>query len=435
MAMLRILSNLFLAVLLCAAAAQTGGNRVIEVLHQFTLEEPTPVEVRAVPIRAGVAAPPAKASPQADYPMAFGGPEQNSRLPGSLPAAAWSIRWQSGLNGSAAPNHVVQAADRILTEGGGLWQLFDLAGMPVAQGRYMGSHVVLDSPHSLFYFIDTNNLLMALHLADAGKLFMIFPSFGENFVRPLLVRQNNRFVLAATELEGAPHRPAPPNLSVIEYDELGPELKTGRTGLLFSLTARGKLLIRTNKFAAAMHDDTVAFAVPGRIYLASSDMKVKGAFDGDFEPFSLSMDESGRMYFVALRGGRYELWILSPDGALIGSHPLKPGMERLVAPPIVAYDHRVFVVSSSTILALDPACKLLWEAGASSPIAGAAVTADGRLLVSTGAEVSAFDEQGRRTTLHSFSGDSLTSAPVLTGNQELLVASRSFLYCLKAEGR
>jgi len=407
---------------------------VIEVLHQLTLEEPKPVEVRAVAIRAGVAAPLARALPQADYPMAFGNPEQNSRLPGSLPAGMWSVRWQTALNSSAAPNHVVQAADRVLTEGGGLWQLFDLAGKPVAQGRYVGSHVVLDAPHSLFYFIDTNNFLMALHLADAGKLFMTFPSFGENFVRPLLVRRNNRFVLSAIELEGAPHRPAPPNLSVIEYDELGPELKTDRSGLLFSLTATGKLLIRTNKFTAAMHDDTVAFAVPGRIYLSSSDMKVKEAFEGDFEPVSVSLDESGRMYFVALRGGRYELWILSPDGGLIGSHPLKPGMEHPVAPPIVAYDHRVFMVSSSAILAVDPSCKLLWEAGASSPIAGAAVTLDGHLIVSTGAEVSAFDERGRRTTLHSFPGDSLTSAPVLTGKQELLVASHSRLYCLTTDG-
>jgi hypothetical protein len=367
--------------------------------------------------------------------MAFGNSEQNSRLPGSLSAGAWPVRWQAALNASSPVKHVVQAADRILTEGGGLWQLFDLAGKSVAQGRYTGSHVVLDAPHSLFYFIDTDNFLVALRMENATKLFMTSPSFGDNFVRPLLVRRNNRFVLAGVDTGGGAHRPVPPNLSVIEFDDLGPELKTDETGLLFSLIGTGKLLVGTNKLAVAMHGDTVVFAVPGRVYLSSSDMKPSAAFDGDFEPVALSLDETGRMYLVALRGGRHELSILSSTGALIGAHPLKPGMEQLIAPPIVGYDHRVFIVSPSTILALDASGNLLWEAGTGALAAGAAVTPDGQLIVSAGAEIFAFDDRGRRTTLHTFPGESLTSAPILTAKGELMVASRSHLYCLKAVGR
>src|SRR5579872_302952 len=160
MAMSRTLSKrVVAAALLSAALAQTGGKQVIEVLHQVTVEEPAPVNFHPVPIRRDGSAsiPPPIARPQPDYPMPFGAPEQNSRLPGTLPSGAWFIRWQADLNSSLPTNHVVQAADRVLTEGGGLWQLFNVSGSPVAQGRYNASHVVLDAAHSLFYFIDKDN--------------------------------------------------------------------------------------------------------------------------------------------------------------------------------------------------------------------------------------------------------------------------------------
>ena len=424
------------AAVVFVAMAQTGGKRVVPVLHQVTVEEPQPVEVHAVAIKAtGPVAAPPKAQPQAEYPMAFGNPEQNSRLPGALPPGAWSVHWQAALNTSSPPGHVVQAKDRVLTEGGGLWQLFDVAGKPVAQGRYNASHVVLDAAHGLFYFIDKDNFLTALHLADAKKLFMTSPSFGDNFVRPLIARRNNRIVMAGVEMEGAPHRPSPPNQSVIEYDDLGPELKTDETGLLFSLTATGKLLVETTKLATAMHGDTVAFAVPNRIYLSSSDMKAKAAFDGDFEPVTMSLDDAGRIYLVVAKGGRHELDIVSSEGGLIGNYALPAGLDPLLAPPIVGYDHHVYLVSASTALCLDSAGKQVWERPLRARAAGATVSTNGHLLVSAGSDVVSFDGQGHAAILHSFAGESLTSAPVLTAKEELLVTSRSRLYCLRAAGR
>ncbi len=423
------------AALICTGVAQTGGKRVIEVLHQVTLEEPKPVNVHAVAIRPATAPVLPKAQAQPDYPMAFGNPEQNSRLPGALAPGAWAVRWQASLDGSAAPNQVVQAANRVLTEGGGVWQLFDAGGGAVAHGRYNGSHVVLDAAHGLFYFIDKDNFLTALHMSDAKKLFMTSPSFGDNYVRPFITRRNNRFVMAGVEMAGAPHRPTPPNASVIEFDDLGPELQTDETGLLFSLTATGKLLVRTTKLAVAMHGDTVVFAVPNRVYISSSDMKPRAAFDGDFEPFNLSLDEAGRIYLVAMEHGRRELSILNADGGLVGSYSLKPELEQLIAPPIVGYDHRVFLVSASSAVALDASGKQLWEANIGGRAAGATVTADGHLLVSAGPDVIAFDVHGKRTIVHSFAGESLTTAPVITAKEELLVASRGHVYCLRVAGR
>lgn len=424
------------AVLLSAALAQTGGKPVIEVLHQVTVEEPTSVDFHPVPIRPdGTAVVPPQAKPPSDYSMPFGDPEQNSRLPGELTSGAWSVRWQTPLDRSTPAKSVVQAANRILTEGGGVWQLFSSAGSPVAQGRYNASHVVLDAAHSLFYFIDKDNFLTALHLQDAKKLFMTSPSFGDNFVRPLIARRNNRFVLAGVEMEGSPHRPAPPNLSVIEYYDLAPELKTDDTGLLFSITAAGKFLVKSTKLVAAMHGDSIVFAVPGCVYVSTSDMKPKGAFTGDFEPVTVSLDEAGRIYLVTVQHGRRALIILSSEGVMLGEYAFKPEMQELIAPPIVGYDHRVYLVSASEAVALNPAGTPIWESTNLGRATGAAVTTNGRLIISAGSDLIAFDAQGQRSTVLTFPGESLTSTPVITAKQELLVTSRSTLYCLTGAER
>lgn len=408
---------------------------MIEVLQQITVEEPVPVNFHSVPIRLnGTAAVPPKAQTTSDYPMPFGNPEQNSRLPGTLQSGAWSVGWQAPLNKSFIANHVVQAADRVLTEGGGLWQLYSASGSALAEGNYNASHVVLDAAHSLFYFIDKDNFLTALRFGDAKKLFMTSPSYGSNFVRPLIARRNNRFVLAGVELEGGPHRPVPANLSVIEYDDLGPQLQTDETGLLFSLTATGKLLVKTNKLVVAMHGDTVVFAVSNCVFISTSDMKPKAAFTGDFEPVSISLDETGRMYLAVTLNSKRALLILSPEGAELGRYYFRPEMEELIAPPIVGYDHRVFLVSASRVVAIDPAGKPIWEGGTRSRASGASVTANDQLLITAGSEIFAFDGLGHSSLVHAFT-ESLTSPPVITANHQLLVTSKSHLYCLKSTGR
>ncbi len=40
----------------------------------------------------------------------------------------------------------------------------------------------------------------------------------------------------------------------------------------------------------------------------------------------------------------------------------------------------------------------------------------------------AFDSQGHWAIVHSFTGEPLTSPPIVTAKEELLVASRSHLY-------
>jgi len=427
------------AVLYATACAQTGagGKRVIDVLHQTTVEEPKPVAFKQSAIHAGSAAAlPPVTQPQPGYPAAYGNSELNSRLPGRLPSGPWSVRWQAPLNAASPPNHVVEAGNRVLTEGGGFWRLFSSSGSPVAQGNYNGSHVVLDAAHSLFYFADKDNFLAAYNFDKGARVFMTALSLGGQFIRPFIARSNNRFVIVGVEMGGpAPARPDRSRQSLVEHIDVGAKLETDSTGLLFSIDATGRLLVKSDKVAAAVHNDTIAFAVPNAVLLTSTDMKPKAALTGDFNPVTLSLDESGRIYLLADKGAGRVLMILTPEGVLCGEYALKTPREDLIAPPIIGPDHRVYLVSSAHVTALDSSAKTLWDATISSQIAGAAVTADGRLLVSAGPEVLAFDAAGHRTVVHSFAGESLATPPVVTANQDLLVASKTRLYCLKPAGK
>jgi hypothetical protein len=411
-------------------APQPGRRPMIEVQRQVTIEEPLKVEPPVTTIKSATVPPPAKATARSDYLMPFGNASMNSRLPGQLPAGTLKAAWTAPLKPGMPASFVVQGGDRALAEGSGLWQLFDNAGKGVGEGRYGSSHVVLDPPNSLFYFLDTNNFIAAFRTGNASRLFITSPSFGETFARTLLTRKGNRFVVAGVEQQGFPHRPTEANLSVVEYFDLADKMEIDSSGLLFSLTASGKFLVHTTKLKAAMYGDTVALAVPGRVLISSSDMKMKRALEGDFEPLMLSADEAGRLYMIVTSGGTRQLWILTAEGALAGTLALKTEWDTFIAPPAVGYDHRVYLVTKAWAICADAAGKLLWEKPVGGSAAGAAVTTDGHLVVTAGAEVASFDAQGTRKVLHTLSGDSFSTPAVVTARGEVLAASRSRLYCL-----
>lgn len=411
--------------------AKPGGRTMIELSRQTALEDPVRVEVAARPISpARSPAVLAAASPVAGAacPQPYANAEMNSRLPAPLPAGAWRIRWQTSTNSAFRPSFVTQDGDRILEQGEGLWQLFDLDGKAVANGRYGPSFVVLDAQHSMFYLVDSNNFIVGYRLGDGKKQFMTPPAFSRIFARPLLARRGNRLLIVGVEQEGYPHRPSPPNQSVVEFKELGDRLEVDSSGLLMSLTSAGKLLVNTSTLFPAMGDETVVFAVPGRIYMAALDLTMKGALEADFEPLGLSLDEAGRIYLLARTDGRLALWLVTPQGEQLMSFDIAPNLQP-GAVPIIGYDHRVYLLAADRVLCVGADGKLAWEHV--GHIGGAGVTADNQLLGSAGTEVAAFDKEGKRKVLFTF-GESIVTPPVMTAAGDILVASQNKLYCLAA---
>jgi len=328
------------------------------------------------------------------------------------------------------PVAVVQDGDRVLVHGGGRWRLFDAGGARVADGGYGASSVVLDAANGLFYAMNTADYVADFRLADGTPAFHTAPSFGETFVRPYLARRGARLLVAGVDTEGGTHRPTPPRTAVLEFIEVGEPLEVDGTGLLFSVTGAAQLVVDSNRLTTALAGDRVVFATKNLLGWATTDLQVERTFSGDFEPLQLSADEAGRVHLVVRTPAGAALWVVSPEGKRTAEVALPAEYRELLAPPIVGYDHRIFLVTRARVQALDAAGRKLFEGELPASAVGAAVTADDLLLVCAGAELYAYGPDGRHRTVWSSPGGPLATAPVVTADGRVLVADRRSLYSL-----
>jgi hypothetical protein len=151
---------------------------------------------------------------------------------------------------------------------------------------------------------------------------------------------------------------------------------------------------------------------------------------GNFEPLSLSLDEASGTYLIVRENDHLALWRLNEEGERFFSYALAPGTQTGFIPPVVGYDHRVYLLTTEHVIALGPAGETLWKRTVVGKAGGAAVTVDGHLLLTAGPQLSAYDAEGRRAILANFGEDLLSTPPGLTEKGDLLVASNRYLYCL-----
>jgi hypothetical protein len=166
------------------------------------------------------------------------------------------------------------------------------------------------------------------------------------------------------------------------------------------------------------------------IYIMDWDLNVKSAWDGEFEPQAISLDEAGRIYMNVKTADRSEMWLLSQNGERYYAFALPGGPLHLPIPPIVGYDHTAYILAGDQIYSVAPDGKLQWARAAAAKIGGAAVTPGDELLVSEGPEVVAYGKKGDRRKIWSSSGEPLTTPPVTAAGGQLLAASSTTLYCL-----
>jgi hypothetical protein len=290
----------------------------------------------------------------------------------------------------------------------------------------------MDPVHSLIYAVDQNGALAAYRFADGRQVFTTSLAYGDTFWRQYLARSGNHLLIASIEIEAFPHRPTPPNRSVIEVKELTEPLRVDPSGALLSVRDVGHLRAESSKIAVAMHGGTVAFAVPNRVYIADLNLKVSTALEDSFEPVMMSLDEGGRIYLLARRGEAISLWIVTPQGHRLGAYDLPGDFGTPTVPPIVGYDHRVYLMGAGRALAVNPDGKPAWDEPVSGP---ASATADNQLLVSRGPALIAVDAKGAQHMVHQFAGDTLKTAPVTAADGSILVAGAQKLYRLSGGGR
>jgi outer membrane protein assembly factor BamB len=100
------------------------------------------------------------------------------------------------------------------------------------------------------------------------------------------------------------------------------------------------------------------------------------------------------------------------------------------APPVVGFDHTVYLITPHRLVAIDTAGATRWDQSEEGEVAGAGVTPEGNLIVAAGANLFAYDAAGKRTRLFNVPDDVLVTAPVIDEKGNLLVAGRRRLYCL-----
>lgn len=361
--------------------------------------------------------------------------ERNSRAgrPLGLPPAPqtprYVQRWKSDLREGLRPYVLAAAGDRILVYGPSLWSLFDAAGRLVQTSPLGASGVVLDPPHSLFFAADTAGLIVGYRLGDGQSAFSLFYYYGDRFGHSFLARRDRRLIAVGTAKDIDPHEP-PPEESSIEVVDLGESARPKSWDQPDGPVVVKDLFRKTRLMRTAMAGDVIALATKDRVFLLDLDLEIRRAMTGSFVPLEISLDEGGRIYLLVNVAGRNALWLLTPAGEMVYSFEFPPGVRNPSVPAIVGYDHTAYILAGRHILSVAPDGKLNWMRSAMGEVAGAVVTADDFLLASEGDSLVAWDAQGQRRVVHALPGEQLATAPVLTAEGDLLVATQAHLYRL-----
>ncbi len=386
-----------------------------------------PPETPITPAAKPVMAPRATAEP-GYVAMQFVNAARNSRSGVNAPPSPLTIRWRSPLIASNQPPMVLlAAADRVVAYGELSWQLFQSDGASLGHAAIGMGAVTLDPEWNLVYYPDKFGRVAANQLSDGASAFSLLPRQTKGFARRLLTRFEHSLFAVSYEVPIDAHA-ADPEYSIAEsFDLIGPEnrkswLDAGGPAVVQDAVAKSAVML------PAMRKDSLVLALDNVIYTLDPRLEVRSVLAGEFQPLAFSLDEARRIYLLLGAGGKMYLWRISPAGERLYSLVLPPGFDIVASPPIVGYDHTVYLVSGRFILSVAQDGKLNWSREAPTAIAGAVVTPDNQLIVSEGANVTVWNAKGDRTVLHAFP-EALVTAPVLTKEGALFVASRTTLYC------
>ena len=357
---------------------------------------------------------------------------RNSRAGGTLdvaPNAVVDVRWKTELRSGLEPYSVLAAGDRIVVHGPSLWMLLDTDGRTVASGPLGSSEIFMDPAHAMFFGANVAGLITGYKLSNGKSVFDISLNYGGKYERQLLARHDRMLLAVGVKQDVDPHGP-PPEESSIEVLNLGDPAAPRSWDQEGGPQPVNDLKAAARNMKAALTDDGVTLATRNRVFLANWNLDLLSAFTGDFSPVEIALDEAGNIYLTVARPGHQSLWLVTPQGELVYSFDLPPGVDLSGLPAVIGYDHTAYLLSGRQILSIATDGKLNWIRTTEGVISGAVATYDDLLLVSEGDSLTAWDAQGQRRVLYRFTGEQLAAAPALIGDGDLLLATQTRLYRL-----
>ncbi len=392
-----------------------------------------PIQVATLPetFEPGVPRSPAVAPTQP-----FGDSRQSGRLDASLGdprAVVWSPRFAAPLLPDTRAHSVFAHGDAIVVQAG-VWQLFGTDGRLRGAGPAGTGPVAVSPTDRTLRWVDLHGRLTAATL-DTGEPIWTHGLFhGDGATYPFLaVRGEHAVVIGADRFVNPEGLFRPEPTLAVEAITVNQPLSIAAGGILESVTSPGALTAPRDGgdvFGAA-GDDNIVVAWRDHVMTLDFDLTPHSVRSGTFEPRAVSVGDAGRTYLIVRTADGPRLWMLNAEGEQVFSAVLPDEANETLVPPIVSPDHRVFVVTSKRIVAFSPIGDRLWEFAPAQGRPYASVTADGWLLVVVDQVLGVLDAEGRGTSLFAAPGEVFRTAPVLTPEGEILLASERSLLCLR----
>ncbi|MFO0624793.1 MAG: hypothetical protein U0325_04190 [Polyangiales bacterium] len=394
--------------------------------------------------------------PWAGVPRLYANASLNGRIPHALPAGAWGVRWRSPLQSAVGPEAVLCAAGRVAAVKEGVWELFDHDGHRYVHGATESHRAVLDPQTARLWTVLHSGILVAYDLDTGARRFVTYTQAPATFLRDYLEPTPSNVWLVSIEALDDIHQDALSRAVTLERVDLGGDLDADASGFLPSAREGPRLTwideqagerpyvseptrLRTTppsepRMLAAAANGALTLATFDRVYVLDAELAFLRVFRGSFEPLALSVDERGRTHLIVRCEERCEYWTLDANGVRVHRLTLPPTVRALTAPPVVAYNHTVFLVTTHAVFAVHPDGRLLWTLSSEDEVVGAVLTADNRLLVTTLGAVVALTAQGVSEGLFGVVGDEpFCTAAVITAQDTIVVATRSSLLCYERE--
>ncbi|PYS40748.1 MAG: hypothetical protein DMG14_09570 [Acidobacteria bacterium] len=367
------------------------------------------------------------------YVAPYANARLNSRIRYALPAGDWSVQWSAELPDYMHTSFVLQAGENVLVEGERQWLLFASAtGQEIGRGQKGHSDVYLDAATGEFYYIDRDDYI-ATHNARGELLHLCAARLLEQYDRLAIWRQNSKYFVV-TRSWGKPPR-GKGYLWAVEKLDLGDTSKIDFQKVLNDKRREAMVSQPVETLARPPRDGTVAvLATTDRFYFMDDRLNVIRAITGEFQPLSLSLDDTGRLYVLVRSSGEGRFWIVTREGARLLDLAVPLGQDTFPPPPIIDRSGRAYLLLPGEVLALDATGEIAWREKVEGTLF-ATLTADGTLVAAVGPNVLAFDAEGKQRILATVADDALRTPPVLDARGRLYVSSEHHLYCLNTAPR
>ncbi|MFN0103818.1 MAG: hypothetical protein ACKV2U_17260 [Bryobacteraceae bacterium] len=347
----------------------------------------------------------------------FANERLNSRLPRALPSGKWSPAWSAAIDGALMPTAVLASGPHALVLGRTAFQLF-VQGKPVAHGERMGEDAEILPVEGVFLQPDRYSRI-ATYSLGAGSPEKYFTANGANdTLRTFIHRRAGNTIVASADESRSPSDPTPNRTVYLQVFNAAGEQTANRDA-------------DTGRLRLAMHNDFIITARPNAIDFLDLALNAPRRIEAQMTPQGLSLDESGRVYLLCEINRRQRLWIVSPTGEY-AAVPMPDGVVAFHRPPVVGYDHRVYLLSLNRIVTVNDAGQLDWQFNAPARVAGATVLTEGHLIAATGDTIIALNPKGESQILCQVPGEQLMASPILGSAGELYALTDRRLHCFTA---